>query len=143
MRMLVAALMILTATVQAGEPVGARELAATRARVAAMDWWQLCVETGKALRRGDPTNSGRTWRELLLDRAAKAGQFQKIDARPVRRGRLRVGMSECAVVAALGKPNRMSQTEGVEGRNDIWGYDRRSISIYVYFVDGAVTSWQE
>jgi hypothetical protein len=61
--------------------------------------------------------------------------------RTLSNGNLAVGMDECLVRASLGKPDDVNTTVTARGQQEQWVY-RASHSIYVYFDEGHVTSWQ-
>lgn len=61
----------------------------------------------------------------------------------IRKGRITHGMTWSDVEASLGKPSRKNRSAYRSVTKDQWVYRRgNGRSMYVYFEDGFVTSWQ-
>lgn len=109
-----------------------------RIRAARFDFWRLCGEVGKVLRKPDVSPRGQVWEKIVIDRSGIPSQ----DIGYIRERRLRVGMDECGVAATLGKPDGgMNRTNHAQGRSDQWVYRERRM--YVYTENGIVRAWQE
>lgn len=106
-------------------------------RASAMDFWKLCGELGRVLRRPDTTPKGQYWEGAVI----AAAKIPANDHGYIRDRRLRVGMDECSVVAILGKPDTLNRTNFSGGRDDQFVY--RDKGIYVYTRNGIVRAWQE
>jgi hypothetical protein len=107
------------------------------ARAEKLDFWALCTELGRVLRRPDETPKGAYWKGVVVSKA----QVPAIDHGGILDRRLRIGMDECSVVAILGKPNDLNRTNTAGGRRDQLVY--RAKRLYVYTVNGIVQAWQE
>lgn len=106
----------------------------TRARQ--MDHWDRCVEVGRVLRQTNQTPRQQYWTGTVLT----AAQVSTTDHGYIRERRIRIGMSECALFAALGKPEAANSTHTARGRSTQFVY--RQKGLYVYTDDGLVKAWQ-
>lgn len=59
--------------------------------------------------------------------------------RAILKGQIELGMAPYHVVLSRGEPLQKNISEGVYGKHEQWVYGR---STYLYFTDGALTSWQ-
>ena len=89
------------------------------------------------LRNPDTAPKGEAWERTAL----KVARTPASDAGYIRERRIRVGMDECSVVAALGKPDALNRTNNAYGRRDQLVY--QSKRMYVYTENGIVRAWQE
>jgi hypothetical protein len=121
---------------EANRPPTASEKSQMNTRAAKMDYWDRCVEVGRVLRQANQTPRQQHWTDAVL----AAAEVSTKDHGYVRERRLRVGMSECAVFAALGKPEAANSTHTARGRSTQFVY--RQKRLYVYTDDGVVRAWQ-
>jgi hypothetical protein len=121
---------------EANRPPTDSEKSQMIARAQKMNHWDRCVEVGRALRQTNQTPRQQHWTDAVL----AAAQVSTKDHGYIRERRVRIGMSECAVVAALGKPEAANSTHTARGRSTQLVY--RQKGMYVYTEDGVVTSWQ-
>lgn len=121
----------------AARPPTQAEEANMRSRAARMDFWRLCSELGRIIRRPDTSPRGATWERIVLAQV----RIPASDVGYIRERRLRIGMDECSVVAVLGKPDAINRTNHAGGRSDQFVY--REHRKYVYTENGIVRSWQE
>lgn len=110
---------------------------AAAAQIAKMDFWDMCVEAGRIVRTPDEKRVPPRADAIL----GKAG-FSARDEAAVRSREVVLGMDECALAAALGKPESMNRSVGSYGRHDQWVYRRGSYA-YVYTENGKVRSYQQ
>jgi len=108
-----------------------------RAQVHKMDYWNVCRELGKVLRKPDVSPRGEAWERVVISVAG----IPKADIPYIRDRRLKVGMDECSVVAIYGKPAALNRTNHAGGRSDQFVY--RDRGVYVYTENGIVRAWQE
>lgn len=108
-----------------------------QARLEKMDFWQLCGELGRVVRRPGAKDKDEVWSTMVIKQAQVPAQ----DIGYIRERRLRIGMDECSVVAALGKPTALNRTNTAGGRSDQMVY--RARGMYVYTENGRVRAWQE
>lgn len=59
----------------------------------------------------------------------------------IQKKQFRIGTSECALVAALGRPEKTNRSVNAGGYTMQWVY--RDRGMYIYTSAGKVTSWQE
>mgnify|MGYP001387884013 CR=1 FL=1 len=58
----------------------------------------------------------------------------------IKSGRIKLGISSCAALAAMGsEPKHINRSVGSYGIHEQWVYS----SMYLYFEDGILTSWQD
>lgn len=123
----------------AADPAPDRAVRARKA--AALNFNALCAELGKTQRATTAGPAAEAWRIAVAQEAIKNYGFADRDVGYIRERRVRLGMAECSVLAALGVPDKLNRTTNAAGRYDQWVYRKRGV--YVYTQDGTVTSWQE
>lgn len=64
-------------------------------------------------------------------------------AQGLRDGYLVLGMTEEEFMLACDSRGKVNVTEGASGRREQWVYGSPGNSIYIYFENGKVTSWQD
>jgi len=121
---------------EANRPPTDSEKSQMTARAKRMDYWDRCVEVGRVLRQANQTPRQEYWTNTVL----AAAQVSSKDHGYIRERRLRIGMSECAMFAALGKPEAANSTHTAGGRSTQFVY--RGKGLYVYTDDGVVRAWQ-
>lgn len=106
-----------------------------------MKWWDACAAWGREFRTGKNT----TFEAALLDRLNAAKLINSLDRAHVGDRSVVVGMTECGVFAAKGRPQSLNQTTYAFGRRAQYVYGNR---LYVYVDDmnnasvGVVTAIQ-
>lgn len=115
----------------------ARIMESARARYKGQDHQTFCPALGKAIRSKNlpPERPG-----MLLYAAERFG-VSGDDWEPIKTRSLRIGMSECSLIAAIGLPETANRHVYATGTRIQWVY--RSRHLYVYSTDGVVTSWQD
>lgn len=58
---------------------------------------------------------------------------------PLKQGKIQLGMSKMMVIYVRGYPNKINKSIGRWGTHEQWVYS----SVYFYFENGVLTSWQE
>lgn len=122
---------------EANRPPTPAEKAKMTASANSMNFWDRCAELGRVLRRVGATPRQQFWADAIV----AAAQVPANEHGYIRDRRLRIGMDECSVVAALGKPDVLNRTNTAGGRSDQLVY--QSKRMYVYTDNGVVRSWQE
>jgi hypothetical protein len=107
-------------------------------KVAAIKDNQFCAAYGKAMRAKDK-NGNTPYSIAMLERAinefgVKAGFIDAVSSRHIA-----LGMSQCEVIAAWGRPERANRSVGSFGEH----YQLVYGDGYVYTENGTVTSWQD
>lgn len=121
-----------------GDFVRSKQLADTAsAEIRRMDFWALCTEAGRILRTPENKRTQPRTDAILSEAGFSSQEKLAISNREVV-----LGMDECALAAALGKPESVNRSVGSYGRHDQWVY-RRGGYAYVYTEDGKVRSYQQ
>jgi hypothetical protein len=102
-----------------------------------MDFWALCIEAGRIVRTPKDKRTQPRADAILYKTDFSSAEIVAIQNREVV-----LGMDECALAAALGKPEAVNRSVGSFGRHDQWVY-RRGGYAYVYTEDGEVRSYQQ
>ncbi len=100
---------------------------------------EVCVYYGKAL-RGYLKNQFLQFpnSESVVLAEAKRRNI-KLDIASVKKGTIKIGMSECSMLAAWGEPESSNRSVGR------WGVHTQHVyhSTYIYTENGIITSWQD
>src|SRR5689334_11514242 len=81
----------------------------------------LCMQFGHWLRKDNP-QAVRTVSDEIERRSIQAPTSQEYDW--IRRERVTIGLSECAMLAAMGSPDRQNDTLTAEGRRTQYVFNR-------------------
>ena len=122
---------------EANRPPTSSEKSSMTTRAKQMNDWDRCVEVGRVLRQVNATPRQQYWADAVI----AAAQVPANDHGYIRERRVRIGMTECAVFAALGKPDTANSTHRAQGRSTQLVY--REKRMYVYTEGGVVQSWQD
>ena len=122
---------------ESNRPPTDSEKQSMRIRANRMDHWDRCVEVGRVLRQANGTAREQYWADVVI----AAADVSLNDHGYVRERRVRIGMNECAVFAALGKPEAANSTHTAGGRSTQLVY--RGNRMYVYTDNGVVRAWQD
>jgi hypothetical protein len=122
---------------EANRPPTDSEKSSMTTRAKKMNHWDRCVEVGRVLRQTNATPRQQYWADAVI----AAAQVRANDHGYIREGRVRIGMNECAVFAALGKPDAANSTHTAQGRSTQLVY--REKRMYIYTEKGVVQSWQD
>lgn len=133
------AALTLAATFSLAAHGAAPEAAALAYKQGKMQWWQVCEEYGRLLRKPDPKRS--EWTASIAAEAKQWGVIPTQDDGYIQARQPRLGMDQCAAMAAFGRPNANNRSVGRWGEHEQWVYrDRR---LYLYFENGKLTSYQQ
>jgi hypothetical protein len=122
---------------EANRPPTDSEKQNMKIRANRMDHWDRCVEVGRVLRQANRTPREQYWAEAVIAAADVSVNHHKY----IRERRVGIGMSECAVLSALGKPETANSTHTAGGRRTQLVY--RANRLYVYTENGVVSAWQD
>ena len=109
-------------------------------RLKAMSKDEVCLAYGNALRKGEVDKIGSLPDIAKLVKKELAHRKLKLDDSLVRKGHIKIGVSECQLYASWGMPEDQNRTVGS------WGVHIQHIygsGTYVYTENGKVTSWQD
>jgi len=123
---------------EAVRPPTKAEEASMTSRAQKMEYWNRCVEAGSLLRRSNLPPRQQFWADAVLQQAT---DIKANDQGYIRERRIRIGMTQCAVVAALGRPSAVNNTHTARSQTSQMVY--RDRGIYVYTDNGIVRSWQD
>jgi hypothetical protein len=126
------------AELSASADVAKRKIAA---EVSKQGWWKFCTTTFRDVVRTSTEKRRQPYADVVIQEALSVydvglWEFDKIKSR-----QFALGSSECAIVAALGKPDAANRSTTAYGKNVQFVY--RSKNLYVYTRNGKVTSWQD
>lgn len=101
----------------------------------------FCDDYGKAIRGEELGESGVLAPDVAIKLVKAEARRRKLvfNDTQIKKGLVRIGMSECQLYAAMGLPNEQNRTVGK------WGVHIQHIygGTYVYTENGRVTSWQD
>lgn len=108
----------------------------------------------EAMSRGLFTNKqligaigGRIYRiDMMLEEAKSRGLFTDEEIKLIKEKKIRIGMSEEALIASWGSPRKVNRSVGRYGVHKQYVYGSHSgysTPTYVYVENGKVTSWQD
>jgi hypothetical protein len=111
-------------------------------KIKSMDTPKQCVFFGKLI-RGQIKDKDHKLRDAIdaeLKSNGKISLIRDIDYDAIKNKEPEIGMSVCALVAAVGRPERTNTSHTARGASIQAVYPN---GMYVYLDDGIVTGWQE
>lgn len=116
----------------------AKDAIATADRI---DRSRVCTEIGREIKAAAPMQQSDYLRALITRVHEEDGVVLKNqDYSLIKSGRIKLGISSCAALAAMGsEPKHINRSVGSYGIHEQWVYS----SMYLYFEDGILTSWQD
>ncbi len=118
--------------------------AGSPAQLSRMDSAQLSSVPDEQLVRALSNKIFRT--PLLFEEAKTRGLLTEVELKLVQERKIKIGMSETALLASWGRPRKINRSVGSYGvhKQYIYGtYSRYSSPTYVYVENGKVRSWQD
>ena len=109
-------------------------------RLKAMSKDEVCLAYGNALRKGEVDKIGSLPDMAKLVKKELARRKLKLDDSLIRKGHIKMGISECQLYASWGMPEDQNRTVGGWGVHIQYVYGSGT---YVYTENGRVTSWQD
>ncbi len=109
-----------------------------------MDRIQLSTVSNGQLINALGTNICRN--ELMFEEARSRELLTDDEIQLIKEEKIRIGMSETALIASWGYPNKINRSVGSYGvdKQFVYGrYSRYSSPTYVYVENGKVISWQD
>ena len=103
----------------------------------------VCLEAGGVLRLTKWNAATESWANVVLERARTEIGLGPQDHRYIRERRLRIGMSACAMLAALGRPDDVSATMTAGGISHGVAYMEGPIRYVLVDDDDRVVGWLE
>ena len=113
-------------------------------QLAKMDRVQLSSVPDDQLIRALRNKVYRT--DLMFEEAKSRGLFTDDEIRLIKEKKIRIGMSEEALIASWGRPRKINRSVGSYGvhKQYVYGsYSKYSSPAYVYVDNGKVSSWQD
>jgi len=100
------------------------------ATIEKMKWWDACDSWGKASRAHKDIKRAELLRAFLTSDNTLTG----FDMGHAGDRSVAIGMTECGVWAALGKPTSVNQTETASGSSAQYVYREKNVYVYVHQV---------
>lgn len=101
---------------------------------------EFCAAYGKGIREGEVEGIGALSDIMKLLKKELTRRKIKLDDSLVRKGHIKLGISECQLYASWGLPEDQNQSVGRWGVHTQHVY---GLGNYVYTENGRVTSWQD
>ena len=133
MRLLAVALLVVSLTVARADG---------NDKIGELSTEHVCLEAGRVLRLTKWNAVTESWANVVLERARTEIGLGPQDHGYIRERRLRIGLSACGVLAALGPPDDVSKTMTAGGISHGLAYMEGPIR-YVLVDDDRVVGWQE
>lgn len=110
-------------------------------QLASQSWSVFCGKTLRDLARTPPEKRKQPYSDAVMHIASKSYGVGLDEYDNIKSKSFAIGTSECALAAALGRPDKGNRTTNAYGYRIQWVY--RSQGLYVYTKNGKVTSWQD
>lgn len=136
--LLVPALLVLNASLAMAQQ---KDEATIRASLEKQSMDVFCRKTLREIAKTPPAKRNEPFFNAGQSIAFYSYGVNSTEFEDIQKKRIRIGTSECALVAALGRPEKTNKTVTARGYTMQWVY--RELGSYVYTSNGKVTSWQE
>jgi hypothetical protein len=117
-------------------------------------WLADHPEASPALRAKVQSGALNLWsadRELWDEQVAARRQhyvetnpgLNALTRKQILAGKIHLGMNQSEVQASMGNPTSVRRSHGLEGRTDVWIYNRTSGDWMLHFNEGLLSRWSE